>query len=176
MDPDVTMPGSMTVAECEHETRHDLRARAACKGLWLRMVADLLGQVVAGSVERASTVLAVPLDCLVEWVWRMVSRGCPHAAGSRWPTAPVTDAPEAVAYLDLVEAVERGALDGDNAIGPMGVNEFYIVRLDSWERMEADLLGQVIADAGAVRKAAKILDVPRATLGAWTRRAKPAKP
>jgi hypothetical protein len=88
-------------------------------------------------------------------------------AGSRWPTAPVTDAPEAVAYLDLVEAVERGAIDGDNAIGLIGVSEFYTVRLDSWERMEADLLKQVIADAGSVRKAAKVLDVPRATLGAW---------
>jgi hypothetical protein len=143
------------------------------RGPWLRMVADLLGQVVAdaGSVERASTVLAVPLARLAEWVRRMVSRGCPHAAGSRWPTAPVTDTPEAVAYLDLVEAVERGAIDGDNAIGPIGVSEFYTVRLDSWERMEADLLEQVIADAGSVRKAAKVLGVPRATLGAWTRRA-----
>jgi hypothetical protein len=139
------------------------------RGPWLRMVADLLGQVVAdaGSVERASTVLAVPQDRLAGWVQRMVSRGCPHAAGSRWPTASVTDAPEAVAYLDLVEAVERGAIDGDNAIGPIGVSEFYTVRLDSWERMEADLLEQVTADAGSVRKAATVLGVPRATLGAW---------
>lgn len=139
------------------------------RGSWLRMVTDLLGQVVAdaGSVERASTVLAVPLDRLAEWVRRMVSRGCPHAAGSRWPTAPVTDTPDAVAYLDLVEAVERGAIDGDNAIGPVGVSESYTLRLDSWERMEADLLKQVIADAGSVRKAAMVLEVPRPTLGAW---------
>jgi hypothetical protein len=139
------------------------------RGPWLRMVADLLGQVVAdaGSVERASTVLAVLQDRLAGWVQRMVSRGYSDAAGSRWPTAPVTDAPEAVAYLDLLEAVERGAIDGDNAIGPIGVSEFYTVRLDSWERMAADLLAQVTADAGSVRKAAKVLDVPRATLGAW---------
>jgi RNA-directed DNA polymerase len=102
------------------------------RGPWLRMVTDLLGQVVAdaGSVERASAVLTVPLDHLAGWVRRMVSRGCPNAAASRWPTAAVTDAPEAVAYLDLVEAAERGAIDGDNAIGSPGVREFYTVRTD----------------------------------------------
>jgi hypothetical protein len=139
---------------------------------WLRMVADLLGQVVgdAGSVERASTVLAVPPDSLIAWVRWFVSRGSIDAACSRWPVAPIGDAPEAAAYDDLVEAVERGAVDGDNAIGRPSVLDVYAVRLDSWDRMAADLLGQIIADAGSVRAAAKVLDVPRATLGAWARR------
>lgn len=95
------------------------------RAAWLRMVADLLGQVVgdAGSIERASTVLAVPLDSLLAWVRWFVSRGSIEAACSRWPVAPIGDAPEAAAYDDLVEAVERGAVDGDNAIGPPGMRD-----------------------------------------------------
>jgi hypothetical protein len=142
------------------------------RAAWLRMVADLLGQVVgdAGSVERASTVLAVPLDSLMAWVRWFVSRGSIDAACSRWPVAPIGDTPEAAAYDDLAEAVERGAVDGDNAIGPPSVRDIYTVRLDSWERMTADLLGQILADTGSIRAAAIVLDVPRATLGAWVHR------
>jgi hypothetical protein len=139
---------------------------------WLRMVADLLAQVVgdAGSVERASTVLAVPLDSLLAWVRWFVSRGSIDAARSRWPVAPIGDAPETAAYDDLAEAVERGAVDGDNAIDPPSVRDVYVVRLDSWDRMAADLLGQIVADAGSIRAAAKVLAVPRATLGTWVQR------
>jgi hypothetical protein len=141
---------------------------------WLRMVADLLGQVVgdAGSVERASTVLAAPLDSLLAWVCWFVSRGSIDAARSRWPVAPIGDTSEPAAYDDLVEAVERGAIDGDNTIDPPSVRDVYAVRLNSWDRMAADLLGQIVADAGSVRAAAKVLDVPRATLGAWFSEAK----
>ncbi|WP_244923888.1 hypothetical protein [Enhygromyxa salina] len=145
---------------------------------WLSMVADLLGQVVAdaGSIERASTVLAVPLDTLTTWVRWLVSGGSSYAASSRWPVAPVGDRPQAAAYLDLAEAVERGAIDGDNAIDPPEVSDSYTVQLDSWERMQTDLLDQLINDAGSVRNAAKVLSVPRSTLTAWRRRARKAKP
>jgi hypothetical protein len=141
---------------------------------WLRMVADLLGQVVgdAGSVERASTVLAVPLDSLIAWVRWFVSRGSITAACSRWPVAPIGDAPEAAAYDDLVEAVERGAVDGDNMIDPPSVRDSYTVAFDTWDRMEADLLGQIVADAGSVRRAAKVLGVPRSTLSMQVRRSR----
>jgi hypothetical protein len=144
---------------------------------WLDMVVDLLGQLVAdaGSIERASTVLAVPLDTLAAWVRWLVSRGSPYAAGSRWPVGPIGDKPGALAYEDLAEAVERGAVDGDNAIDPPSVSESYTIQLDSWERMEADLLDQVITDAGSGRNAAKVLSVPRSTLGAWMKRAREAK-
>ncbi|PRP98522.1 hypothetical protein [Enhygromyxa salina] len=144
---------------------------------WLSMVADLLGQLVAdaGSIERASTVLAVPLATLATWVRWLVSRGSPYAASSRWPVAPVGDTPQPAAYLDLAEAVERGALDGDNAIDSPEVADSYTVQLDSWERMEADLLSQVITDAGSGRNAAKVLSVPRSTLGAWMKRTREMK-
>jgi transposase-like protein len=32
------------------------------------------------------------------------------------------------------------------------------------------LLEQVIREAGSIRKAAKLLEIPRSTLGAWVRR------
>ncbi|PRP98557.1 hypothetical protein [Enhygromyxa salina] len=148
------------------------------RGPWLRMVADLLGQVVgdAGSIERASAVIAVPRDSLTIWVCWLLSRGSCDAACSRWPVAAVGDLPDAAAYLDLAEAVERGGVTGDNAIDLPSVRDFYVVQLDSWDRMAADLLGQVVTDAGSVRNAAKLLEVPRSTLSAWRRRGRGAKP
>lgn len=139
---------------------------------WLRMIADLLGQVVgdAGSVERAASVLGVAPEDLFDWVRVFLSRGSARAARSRWPVAPAGDELELSAYLDLAEAVERGAVDGDNAIDPPRVREVYMVRLDSWTRMEAELLGQIVADAGSIRRAATVLSVPRSTLGSWIRR------
>jgi hypothetical protein len=136
---------------------------------WLRIVGDLLGQVVAdaGSVERAATVLAVSRTSLTSWVRWFVSRGSKVRARSRWPVAAAGDTPEVVAYDDLIEAVERGAECGDNATDTDGVRGAYTVQLDSWSRMTADLLGQIIADAGSIRRASKVIDVPRSTLGAW---------
>lgn len=156
-----------------------LRARYTIdRAPWLRMVADLLGELLAdaGSLDRASTVLAVPLDSLTTWVRWLVSRGSLHAASTRWPLAPVCDMPQADAYLDLVEAIEQGGVAGDNTIDPPNVRDVYLVRLDSWERMEANLLNQVINDAGSVRKASKLLRVPRSTLGSWMRRLREAMP
>jgi len=76
-------------------------------------------------------------------------------------------------YGDLAEAVERGAVDGENTLDRTSVREFYTVRLDTWARMEAELLGRIVTDAGSIRRAAKLLDVPRSTLGARMRRAWP---
>lgn len=36
-----------------------------------------------------------------------------------------------------------------------------MVGFDTWERMESDLLGQLLDDAGSVRKAAPLLGMPR---------------
>jgi hypothetical protein len=47
-----------------------------------------------------------------------------------------------------------------------------IVELDRWDRMVDKLLTTVVADAGSVRAAAQLLDVPRSTLGARVRRAR----
>jgi hypothetical protein len=156
-----------------------LRARYTIyRAPWLRMVGELLGELLAdaGSLDRASTVLAVPLDSLATWVRWLVSRGSPYAASSRWPLAPISDMPQADAYLDLAEAIEQGGVAGDNAIDPPNVRDVYMVRLDSWERMEANLLGQIVNDAGSVRNASKLLTVPRSTLARWMKRLREAMP
>ncbi len=100
---------------------------------WLRMVGDLLAQLAgdAGSLERAATVLAVPLDSLTRWVCSLVSRGSLDAARSRWPVAPIGDGLDLAAYEDLAEAVERGAVDGENTLDRTSVRDFYTVRLDT---------------------------------------------
>jgi hypothetical protein len=90
-------------------------------------------------------------------------------ACSRWPVAPTGDAIDLAAYTDLAEAVERGAVDGDNTIEITGVRDSYTLPLDSWARMTGELLGQIIADAGSIRRAAKVIDVPRSTLGQWVK-------
>ena len=40
----------------------------------------------------------------------------------------------------------------------------------SYARMHAALIHTVVAEEGSIRKAARVLDVPRSTLGAWLRR------
>ncbi|WP_258182853.1 hypothetical protein [Enhygromyxa salina] len=148
------------------------------RGPWLLMLGDLLGAVVAdaGSVERAALVLAVPPAILIEWVRWFVSRGSIDAASSRWPIALPGDQVDEMAYADLLEAVERGAVGGENELDPPSVRAVYEVRIDSWERMEADLLGQIVADAGSIRRASKLIDMPRSTLGARLARARRRRP
>lgn len=67
-------------------------------------------------------------------------------------------------YLDLIEAVLRGAVEGDNDLGPNVVRERYTVELGTWERMMGDLLGQLAADAGSVKRALVHLGLPSVSL------------
>lgn len=139
---------------------------------WLRMVGDLLGQVVAdaGSLERGAAVLAVPLGSLAQWVRWLVSRGSVEAAWSTWPLPTGDEIDPTMAYADLVDAVERGSVDGDNVIDGPELRDSYTVRLDRWELMTGELVRAIVADAGSIRSAAKVLDVPRSTLNAWVKR------
>ena len=107
----------------------------------------------SGSLERGATVLAVPPSLLGEWVRCLVSRGCASAAASRWPVAPAGDEPNFMAYEDLLEAADRGMAGGDNFVEAAGVCESYVVELDSWARMIADLRARIVADAGSIRRA-----------------------
>ena len=75
-------------------------------------------------------------------------------------------------FDDLIEAVERGAVDGDNGWIPVGVRSHYTVTPGTWKSMRADLLGQLLADVGSIRRLAPMLDVSRSTLGAWYRQAR----
>ena len=45
----------------------------------------------------------------------------------------------------------------------------YTVERDTWASMEAALLAQLVADAGSIRRAAKVLDLSRSTLSRWVR-------
>lgn len=98
-----------------------------------------------------------------------MSRGSDAASRSVWP---LDQADACEPYVDLCEAIERGNLDGDGhgEIEPPQLREFYCVRLDVWEVMSGEMLRQIVADAGSIRQAARVLDVPRSTLGAWLRR------
>ena len=69
-------------------------------------------------------------------------------------------------FDDLAEAVERGAVDGDNGLS---MRCQYTVNIDTWERMRADLLRQLLADFGSIRRLARVVEVPRSTLSSWYR-------
>jgi hypothetical protein len=54
-------------------------------------------------------------------------------------------------------------------VRPPEMRDEYLVKLGSWEQMKSDLLSQIIADAGSIRRAAKAIGVPKSTLSAWVR-------
>lgn len=52
---------------------------------------------------------------------------------------------------------------------PPGMRNEYTVQFGSWAQMEARLLAQAIEDAGSMRRAAKVLGVPRSSLSVWVK-------
>jgi hypothetical protein len=52
---------------------------------------------------------------------------------------------------------------------PPTMRDEYTVKFGSWDRMAADLLSQVIHDAGSLRRAAKAIGLPRSTVGRWVK-------
>ena len=148
---------------------------------WLRMVGDLLGQVVAdaGCYQRAAVVLVVPERRLLRWVQWFVSRGSERAARCAWPVLDVGNASEdAAAYADLVDAVVRGILDGEPPSKDpwprplVEIQEYYRIRFGPLDEMVFDLLTQVTEDAGSIRQASRALGMAPSTLSAKLRRAR----
>jgi hypothetical protein len=43
----------------------------------------------------------------------------------------------------------------------------FIVRRGTWDAMAASLIAQVIEDAGSIRRAARVLGLPKSTLARW---------
>ena len=155
------------------------RYTVALRRSWLGMVGDLLGQVTAdaGSYERAATVLGVSTRRLTRWVRWFVSRGSLRAARSTWPLPAVDEIDGTHPYSDLAAAVLRGHMvaepdRGDSQeVEPLTqLQDVYRVRLAPWDEMLGDLLWQVRVDAGSIRKAAKVLCIPRSTLNAKLKR------
>jgi hypothetical protein len=52
---------------------------------------------------------------------------------------------------------------------PPTMHDTYTIKVGTWDSMAADLISQVIHDAGSLRRAAKIIGVPRSTLSARVR-------
>ena len=145
---------------------------------WLRMIGDLLGQVVAdaGSYQRAAAVLCVPERRLLRWVQWFVSRGCERAACSAWPLMNVSAIDDEAPYADLADAIARGLLESElpredpRPRRLVEIQEHYRVRFGPWEEMVLDLLTQITEDAGSIRKASKATGMPSSTLSAKLRR------
>lgn len=63
----------------------------------------------------------------------------------------------------------RHALRREQVADRPAIRTEYTVRLDSWDHMEANLLAQIIRDAGSMRAASKVIDLKRSTLSRWVR-------
>ena len=142
---------------------------------WLRMVGELLGQVVAdaGERERAALLLGIKPRRLAMWIRWLVSRGSVEAARASWPVAWVARIDGEHDFDDLAAAVLRGQIDGAEGYEILPVRQLcprYIVPLASWDEMQGGLLDQIAADAGSIRKAAKVIKLPKSTYSARLRR------
>lgn len=77
-------------------------------------------------------------------------------------------------YGDLAEAVLRGGVRSSDELERPILRSSYVVELDGWDYMLAELLLNVVVDAGSVEEAAWVLELPAATLEArleWIRAA-----
>jgi hypothetical protein len=52
---------------------------------------------------------------------------------------------------------------------PIGLPDRFTIPIDSWAGMTGDLLAQIVRGTGSIRRASKVIDVPRSTLSAWVR-------
>jgi hypothetical protein len=52
-------------------------------------------------------------------------------------------------------------------IDPPGMPDEFVIKIGDWAHMHADLLSQIIGCTGSIRRAAKVMDVPRSTVNRW---------
>lgn len=92
------------------------------------------------------------------------------ATGTPIEIGDVIDADQAVAeVLARRYHVKRERLSEETETT---MSDRYTVERDTWAAMKADLLAQMLRDAGSVRKLAREIGVPRSTLGSWVTAAK----
>jgi hypothetical protein len=49
---------------------------------------------------------------------------------------------------------------------PIGLPDRFTIPIDSWQIMTGELLAAVVRGAGSIRRAARVIDVPKSTLSA----------
>jgi hypothetical protein len=52
-------------------------------------------------------------------------------------------------------------------VAPPGMPDEFVIALGSWDATKSELLAKVVRAAGSLRRAVRVLDVPRSTLGVW---------
>src|SRR5262249_26300554 len=58
---------------------------------------------------------------------------------------------------------------GMRALGvdPPGMPDQFVIGLDSWDAMTGELLAKIVRGAGSIRRASKVIEIPRSTLSVW---------
>ena len=147
----VPPPGFVVLREKELDPEQGRAERWTCRG-----VLDNRTIIRSGLRSEASATRAA---------WFAYDDACERGAVP--DVGSIEDLDSAVAEaLARRFAVHR---EHDAEIPKPRLREIYCVRLDSWDHMEAALLAQIVADAGSIRRASKVIDVPRSTLSAWVR-------
>jgi len=94
----------------------------------------------------------------------LIARGEPVQPGN------VLEADAVVANALARRHAARREREADRA--EVTMRDRYCVERDTWANMRAQLLAQLLADAGSIRKLAREIGVPRSTVGAWVAAAK----
>lgn len=144
-------PGFAVLRESDLDPEQGSADRWTCRG-----IIDGRSVIRSGLRSQSSACRAA---------WFAYDDAC--ALGLRAKVGDIVDADIAVAEaLARKHAIHR---EHDAEMPKPWPRETYSVRLDSWENMHAALLAEIIADAGSIRRASKVIDVPRSTLSAWVR-------
>ena len=71
----------------------------------------------------------------------------------------------------VAEALARKhAVKREQKVDPPGMPEALVVVVDSWAMMTGAILFKIVDGAGSIRKAAKVIGVPKSTVTAWVKR------
>jgi hypothetical protein len=123
--------------------------------------ADELDQV-SGRSDRWVYIGMIGRRSVVRSGFSSWDAACRAAWAAARGAASIPDEPEPEPYVEPKRYQPREPK-------PPKMRETYTIKFGSWDAMAADLLSQIIHDAGSLRRAAKIIGLPRSTFGARVR-------
>ena len=139
---------------------------------WLELI-----EVDAGDIGRGLSLIGVPAQGLIRAWTRSPRAGM--GASVKWLASQRPDHSPDIRrqplelrrgedYGDLAQFARSFRLRGDGELDGARLRPRYEVALRrSWLVMVGDLLGQIVADAGSLERAATVLAVPRVELTEW---------
>jgi hypothetical protein len=54
-------------------------------------------------------------------------------------------------------------------VDPPGMPDQFVIGIDSWDAMTGELLSGIVRAAGSIRRASRVIEVPKSTLAVWVK-------